>query len=55
MDLGEPATSWHIVGTSDLVELLLKGQGSVIWTQLSDPEAGHHVGVKHTWSSSELG
>lgn len=34
--------------------MLLKGQEGVIWTQLSDPKAGHHVGVKYTRDSSEL-
>lgn len=64
MDLGElkfprkrflgPIPIGPTLGAYDLVELWLKGQESVIWTQPSDPKAGQCVGVKHTWDSSEL-
>lgn len=49
-----PIPTGPALGAYDLLELWLKGQESVIWTQPSDLKAGHCVGVKHTWDSSEL-
>lgn len=64
MDLGElkfPSGDFlgatpvrSIVAAQDPVGLLLNRQESVTWTRPSDPRAGHCVGVKHTWDSSEL-